>query len=213
MMLDQKQAFDEVVTRHAKDPAAVQADPRKPGLRPDLRAHCPVPRTTRRWRSSRTSIARAAADLIVVDTPPTAHTARLPRCAPATQRGDRLAGDRLVPAKLQGEGRLAVVARGRTGAYVLKRLAKFVGSKFIDDLAVFFTEVQRHPRRLPQACRGDDSRCCGSRASGSSLVASPEPMAVREAVGFHARLVRGGHAVHRLRGQQGPDLASRRARP
>jgi len=42
--------------------------------------------------------------------------------------------------KLKGErgSRWSVV--GKTGAYVLKRLAKFVGSKFIDDIGVFFTE-------------------------------------------------------------------------
>jgi anion-transporting ArsA/GET3 family ATPase len=76
---------------------------------------------------------------------------------------------------------------GRSGSFVLKRLAKFVGSRFLDDLAAFFTEFN-------DILGGFRSRAEETFALlrqpkvGFVLVASPEPVAIREALFFHQRL-------------------------
>src|SRR6266571_2833627 len=94
MMLDQKMAFDEVVQRHAKDPAAVT---------------------------------RILANPVYA------------------QISGSLAGSQeyAAMAKLHDfdrTGEWDTIVVGKPGAFVLKRLAKFVGSQFINDLGVFFTE-------------------------------------------------------------------------
>jgi hypothetical protein len=80
---------------------------------------------------------------------------------------------------------------GKTGAFVLKRLAKFVGSKFIDDLGVFFTEFNDILGGFRQ--RAEETFALLRQPHvGFVLVASPEPMAVGEALAFHERLTGAG---------------------
>ena len=138
MMLDQKRAFDEVVARHAKDPVAVQrilANPIYAQISSSLAgsqeyaamATLQELDATRRW------------DLIVVDTPPTSHALDF------LEAPQRLAAAIDSPAiewfrKLRGGGGGGWSVLGRSGSFVLSRLAKFVGSQFLEDLGVFFTE-------------------------------------------------------------------------
>jgi anion-transporting ArsA/GET3 family ATPase len=79
----------------------------------------------------------------------------------------------------------------KTGSFVLKRLAKFVGSKFIDDLGVFFTEFNDILGGFRKRAEETFALLRQPRV-GFVLVASPEPMAVREALAFHERLVGAG---------------------
>ena len=185
MMLDQKQAFDEVVTRHAKDPAAVQrilANPVYAQISGSLSGAQEYAAMAKLHEFDRTG----TWDLIVVDTPPTSHAldfldapTKLSEAidSPAVDWFRKLGG---------GESRWSLV--GKTGAYVLKRLAKFVGSKFIDDLGVFFTEFNDILGGFRQRAEETFALLRQSRV-GFLLVASPEPMAVREALAFHQRLV------------------------
>jgi anion-transporting ArsA/GET3 family ATPase len=70
-------------------------------------------------------------ELIVVDTPPTSHALDfLDAPRKLTEAIDSPAIDWF--RKLQGEGGSRWSFVGKTGAFVLKRLAKFVGCKFID---------------------------------------------------------------------------------
>ncbi len=185
MMLDQKQAFDEMVARHAKDPAAVQrilANPVYAQISGSLSGAQEYAAMAKLHDFDRTG----EWDLIIVDTPPSAHALDFldaPRKlseaidSPAIEWFRKLAGS--------GGSRWSLV--GKTGAYVLKRLAKFVGSKFIDDLAVFFTEFNDILGGFRQRAEETFSLLRQPRV-GFVLVASPEPMAVREALAFHHRL-------------------------
>src|SRR5205814_7766997 len=76
---------------------------------------------------------------------------------------------------------------GKTGAFVLKRLDKLVGSQFINDLAIFFTEFNDILGGFRKRAEETFALLRQSRV-GFLLVASPEPMAVREALYFHERL-------------------------
>ncbi|HEX7840431.1 MAG TPA: ArsA-related P-loop ATPase [Kofleriaceae bacterium] len=185
MMLDQKQAFDEVVARHAKDPAAVQrilANPVYAQISSSLSGAQEYAAMAKLHDFDRTG----EWQLIVVDTPPTAHALDFldaPRKLSEAIDSPAIEWFR----KLQGEGGSRWSLVGKTGAYVLKRLAKFVGSKFIDDLGVFFTEFNDILGGFRQRAEETFSLLRQPRV-GFLLVASPEPMAVREALAFHERL-------------------------
>lgn len=189
MMLDQKQAFDEVVARHAKDPAAVQrilANPVYAQISGSLAGAQEYAAMAKLHDFDRAG----GWDLIVVDTPPTAHALDFldaPRKLSEAIDSPAIEWFR----KLQGEGGSRWSFVGKTGSYVLKRLAKFVGSKFIDDLGVFFTEFNDILGGFRQ--RADETFALLRQPRvGFLLVASPEPMAVREALAFHERLVSAG---------------------
>jgi anion-transporting ArsA/GET3 family ATPase len=189
MMLDQKAAFDEVVARHAKDPAAVQrilANPVYAQISGSLAGAQEYAAMAKLHDFDRTG----KWDLIVVDTPPTAHALDfLDAPRKLSEAIDSPAIDWF--RKLQGSGGSRWSLVGKTGAFVLKRLAKFVGSKFIDDLGVFFTEFNDILGGFRQRAEETFSLLRQPRV-GFVLVASPEPMAVREALAFHQRLVTAG---------------------
>jgi anion-transporting ArsA/GET3 family ATPase len=185
MMLDQKQAFDEVVARHAKDPEAVRrilANPVYAQISGSLSGAQEYAAMAKLHDFDRSG----EWDLIVVDTPPTSHALDFldaPRKLSEAIDSPAIEWFR----KLQGEGGSRWSVVGKTGTYVIKRLAKFVGSKFIDDLGVFFTEFNDILGGFRQRAEETFTLLRQPRV-GFVLVASPEPMAVREALAFHRRL-------------------------
>jgi anion-transporting ArsA/GET3 family ATPase len=189
MMLDQKQAFDEVVSRHARDPAAVQrilANPVYAQISSSLAGAQEYAAMAKLHDFDRSG----QWDLVVVDTPPTAHALDFldaPRKLSEAIDSPAIEWFR----KLRGEGGSRWSLVGKTGAFVLKRLAKFVGSQFIDDLGIFFTEFNDILGGFRQRAEETFALLRQPRV-GFVLVASPEPMAVREALAFHERLVSAG---------------------
>ncbi len=189
MMLDQKQAFDEVVAKHAKDPAAVKrilANPVYAQISGSLAGAQEYAAMAKLHDFDQSG----NFDLIVVDTPPTAHALDfLDAPRKLSEAIDSPAIDWF--RKLQGEGGSRWSLVGKSGAFIIKRLAKFVGSKFIDDLSVFFTEFNDILGGFRQRAEETFALLRQPRV-GFLLVASPEPMAVREALAFHERLKTAG---------------------
>lgn len=186
MMLDQKRAFDEVVERHAKDPAAVKrilANPVYAQISGSLAGSQEYAAMAKLHELDATG----RFDLIVVDTPPTAHALDfLDAPEKLTQAIDSPAIEWF--RKLQGGGRSGWSLLGKSGSFVLARLAKFVGSQFLDDLGVFFTEFNDILGGFRQ--RAEETFALLRQPKvGFVLVSSPEPMALREALFFHERLV------------------------
>ena len=185
MMLDQKQAFDEVVAAHAQGSGGGEPHPREPGLRADLELARRRARVRRDGQAPRLR-SDGRWDTIVVDTPPTANALDfLDAPRKLAEAIDSPAVDWF--RKLQGgSGGWSLV--GKTGSFVLKRLAKFVGSQFLDDISVFFTEFNDILGGF--RTRADETFALLRQPRvGFVLVASPEPMAVREALFFHERLL------------------------
>ena len=189
MMLDQKQAFDEVVARHAKDPAAVKRILENPvyaqisGSLAGAQEYAAMAQLHEFDKSGKW-------DTIIVDTPPTSHALDfLDAPRKLSEAIDSPAIDWF--RKLQGGGGSRWSIVGKSGAFILKRLAKFVGSKFIDDLGVFFTEFNDILGGFRQRAEETFALLRQPRV-GFVLVASPEPMAVAEALAFHARLASAG---------------------
>jgi anion-transporting ArsA/GET3 family ATPase len=204
MMLDQKRAFDEVVERHAKDPAAVKrilANPVYAQISGSLAGSQEYAAMAKLHELDSTG----RFDLIVVDTPPTAHALDfLDAPEKLTQAIDSPAIEWF--RKLQGGGRSGWSLLGKTGSFVLARLAKFVGSRFLDDLGVFFTEFNDILGGFRQ--RAEETFALLRQPKvGFVLVSSPEPMALREALFFHERLVASkmplaGFVINRVHGHQ-----------
>jgi anion-transporting ArsA/GET3 family ATPase len=184
MMLDQKRAFDELVKAHASDPDAIKrilANPVYGQISGSLAGSQEYAAIAKVHDLDRTG----NYDLIVVDTPPTAHALDfLDAPEKLTNAIDSPAIDWFRRLRGQKVNRSVV---GRTGAYVLKRLSKFVGSRFLDDLAVFFTEFNEILGGFRQ--RAEETFALLRQDNvGFVIIASPEPMAVREALFFHERL-------------------------
>jgi anion-transporting ArsA/GET3 family ATPase len=187
MMLDQKRAFDEIVAQYASDPGAM--------------ARILENRIYQQISGSLTGAHEYAAmatldqlarerdyDLIVVDTPPTAHALDF-LDAPEKVAGaiDSPALEWFIkPFKTTGAFSLKLVGVG--GSFVLKRVAKFVGSSFLEQMARFFVEFQDVLKGFRERAR-DVDQLLRSDSVGFVCVASPEPAAVDEALFFHQRLV------------------------
>ncbi len=186
MMLDQKRAFDEMVESHAKDPEAVKrilANPVYVQISGSLAGSQEYAAMAKLHELDTTG----RFDLIVVDTPPTAHALDfLDAPGKLTEAIDSPAIEWF--RKLQGGGRSGWSVLGKSGSFVLARLAKFVGSQFLDDLGVFFAEFNDILGGFRQRAEGTFELLRQPKV-GFVLVSSPEPMALREALYFHERLV------------------------
>ena len=185
MMLDQKRAFDEVVARHASDPAAVKRILANP-IYAQISSSLAGSQEYAAMAKLQELEARDDFDLIVVDTPPTAHALDfLDAPEKLTNAIDSPAIEWFRKLREERSGGWSLV--GKTGTAVLKRLSQFVGSRFLDDLAVFFTEFNDILGGFRQRATETFALLRQERV-GFVLVASPEAMAMREALFFYERL-------------------------
>lgn len=186
MMLDQKRAFDDMVARYASDPDAVGRIIKNP-VYAQISGTLAGAQEYAAMAVLHELDADGELDRIIVDTPPTAHALDF------LDAPEKLSNAIDSPAiewfrKLRGGGSRGWSVVGRTGSYVLKRLSRFVGSQFLDDLAVFFTELNDVLGGFRQRAEETFSLLRTDKV-GFVLVASPEPMAIREALAFHRRLL------------------------
>jgi anion-transporting ArsA/GET3 family ATPase len=187
MMLDQKRAFDEIVERYAADPASM-----KRILDNRIYRQISGSLTGSHEYAAMAKLDQLARerdyDLIVVDTPPTAHALDfLDAPAKVASAIDSPAIEWFVkPFKATGKFSLKLVGVG--GSFVLKRVAKFVGSSFLEQMAQFFVEFKDVLDGFRARARDVDELLRSDRV-GFVLVAAPEPAAVDEALFFHERLV------------------------
>ncbi|HWE28025.1 MAG TPA: ArsA-related P-loop ATPase, partial [Polyangia bacterium] len=201
MMLDQKRAFDEIVERYAKDPASQKR----------IMGNRIYQQISSTLAGSHEYAAMAKLydlaggkkyDLIILDTPPTANALDF------LDAPERLTSAIDSPAiqwftkPYVAAGRFSLKAVGMGAAFVLKRLARFVGSAFLDDMAQFFVEFnailggfKERAREVFDLLRGSDVAFV--------LVSSAEPMSIDEALYFYDRLQAGklpfgGFVVNRV---------------
>jgi anion-transporting ArsA/GET3 family ATPase len=198
MMLDQKKAFDEMVESYAGDPEAVKrifANPLYQQIAGTLTGSQEYAALTKLQAFDQSD----EYDIIIVDTPPTSHA--LDFLDAPKKLSDAIDSPAIgMFRKMQEGGSLSVV--GRSGSYVFKKLSKFVGSKFLEDIGLFFTEFN-------DILGGFKSRADAVfellRRNDVSfvIVTSPESLAVDEALFFHERLAStdmpfGGFAVNKV---------------
>jgi anion-transporting ArsA/GET3 family ATPase len=187
MMLDQKRAFDEIVERYARD-----ADSRRRIFENRIYKQIAASLSGSHEYAAMAKLFQIDRerdyDMVVVDTPPTAHALDF------LDAPEKVAGAIESPMvewfmkPLQAGGRFSLKLIGRSGSFVLKRIAKFVGSDFLEDMAKFFVEFNDVLGGFRERAR-EVFALLRSDKVGFVLVAAPEPEAVDEALLFHKRLV------------------------
>ena len=210
MMLDQKRAFDEIVARYASDPTQQQRIFGNPIYR-EISSRLAGSHEYAAMSKLYEIAQEQRYDLIVLDTPPTANALDfLDAPERVTAAIDSPAIQWLIKPYLSA-GRFSLKAVGMGAAFVLRRLARFVGSAFLEDMAKFFVEFnvilagfRERAREVAEILRRDDV--------GFVLVSSAEPLSVDEAIFFHDRLVQsrmplGGFVVNRVHASGPPPLA------
>lgn len=130
-------------------------------------------------------------DLLVVDTPPTANAMDF---FEAPRKMVDLVGSPAVSLFLGGRGvagRFSLKLLSRGAAMVFRRLTRFVGGAFLDDVAQYFAAMQA----LLEGFRERASEVAGLLARPDVayvIVASPDRRAVDEALRFHERFCDSG---------------------
>lgn len=211
MMLDQKRAFDEIVARYARDPE-VQRRILNNRIYQGISATLAGSHEYAAVSKLHDIAATDAYDLIVLDTPPTENALDfLDAPQRVTQAIDSPAIQWFIKPYLSA-GTFSLKMVGMGGAFVLKRLARFVGSAFLEQMAQFFVEFNQvlagfHERSqaVYDLMRRD--------FVAFLLVCSPEPLSTDEALYFHERLraaqmPMGGFIVNRVH-PRGPDALGR----
>lgn len=184
MMLDMKQTFDELVTRHASSEAHKQ---RILGNRLYQYVSTSLAGTQEYMAMEKLHAVRRDErfDFIVLDTPPTTNALDF------LEAPHKLVGAIDSPVMRwfvdQLEGNKGLSFLGRGAAYVLRGLAKFTGAEFLDLVGQFVTDLnelfggfRQRAQAVYEDLRSDDVAFL--------IVTSPAPIAVGEAVFFSKKL-------------------------
>jgi anion-transporting ArsA/GET3 family ATPase len=186
MMLDVKRTWDDLVSRHAPDPGR-----RDRILRNRLYQQMSAALAGSQEYMAMEKLYELATDrdydLIVLDTPPTAHALDF---LEAPDRildflGNETARALLAPAL--GAGRLGLRLAQLGGGYIAKTLARFTGAEALADLGDFLQGFQGMYDGFKE--RAAAVRALLSRPEvGFVLVSSPASVSIDEALAFHERL-------------------------
>lgn len=186
MMLDVKRTWDDLVTRHAPDPAR-----RERILRNRLYQQMSSALAGSQEYMAMEKLYELATDrdydVIVLDTPPTAHA--LDFLEAPDRILDFLGNEtaRALLAPVAGAGRLGLRLAQLGGGYIAKTLARFTGQAVLSDLGDFlqgFQGMYDGFKERAAAVHGLLSR----PEVGFVLVTSPSPISIQEALAFHERL-------------------------
>ncbi len=186
MMLDVKRTWDDLVTRHAPDPHR-----RERILRNRLYQQMSSALAGSQEYMAMEKLYELATDrdydLIVLDTPPTAHA--LDFLEAPDRILDFLGNEtaRALLAPIAGAGKLGLRLAQLGGSYIAKTLARFTGQDVLGDLGDFLQGFQGMYDGFKE--RAAAVHALLSRPEvGFVLVTSPSPIAIDEALAFHERL-------------------------
>ncbi|MDB4970001.1 MAG: adventurous gliding motility protein [Myxococcales bacterium] len=187
MMLDQKRAFDEIVTRYAKDPESqkrIMSNRIYQQISSTLAGSHEYAAMAKLYEIA----GEGKYDLIILDTPPTANALDFLDAPERLTAAIDSSAIQWFTKPYMAAGRFSLKAVGMGAAFVLKRLARFVGSAFLEDMARFFVEFNSilggfrdRAREVFELLRGADVAFV--------LVSSADPMSVDEAIYFYDRLI------------------------
>jgi anion-transporting ArsA/GET3 family ATPase len=186
MMLDVKRTWDDLVARHAPDRERRERIYQN-RLYQQLSGALAGSQEFMAMEKLYELASERDYDLIVLDTPPTAHALDFLEAPDRVLDflGNETARAVLTPALAAGRIGMKFFQLG--GAYVAKTLARFTGGEVLRDLADFLAGFHGMYEGFEQ--RAGAVRALLSDASvGFILVASPAPLSVDEALVFHERL-------------------------
>lgn len=207
MMLDQKRAFDEVVSRYAQDPKVrerIYGNAIYQQISSSLAGSHEYAAMSKLYELAQ----RGEYDLLVLDTPPTENALDFLEAPDKVSRAIESEAIQWIirPTAQAGSWGLRVLGMG--SAFVLKGLARFVGSAFLSQMAEFFVEFSQVLVGFRERAREVNALLRRPEVA-FVLVCSPEPLSVDEALYFYDRLEKsklpvGGCIVNRVHAA-GPD--------
>ena len=213
MMLDQKRAFDEVVREYATDSAQVERIQKNriyQQISTTLTGSHEYAAMAKLYELSGSS----KYDLIVLDTPPTANALDfLDAPGKLVSAIDSPALQWFLKPYLDGKS-FSYKVVGFWGGSVLKRVAKFVGSRFLEDIGQFIGEFNTVLAGFRNRA-SDVLDLLRKPDVAFVVVCAPSPLTVDEALFFHERLTtqampHGGFVVNRVHAH-GPPPPQREA--
>lgn len=194
MMLEPKQAFDEMVRRYA--PGGTAAVERLLASRIYQQLSSRLAGSQEYAAMEKLHAVRLSEryELIVLDTPPTANALDFLDAPRKMVDAVESPAVHLFVSAYEKAGRLSLNLLGFGAAYVVRRLARFTGGQFLDDIAAFLAELsvllggmrERAAQVLELLAREE---------VGFVVVTAPDPRAIDEAIGLHRRLLEGGLPV------------------
>jgi anion-transporting ArsA/GET3 family ATPase len=186
MMLDVKRTWDDLVTRHAPEPAR-----RERILRNRLYQQMSSALAGSQEYMAMEKLYELATDrdydVIVLDTPPTAHALDF---LEAPDRildflGNETARALLAPAAAAGKLGLRLAQLG--GGYIAKTLARFTGQAVLSDLGEFLQGFHGMYEGFKERAAAVHA-LLSTPEVGFVLVTTPNPVAIGEVLAFHERL-------------------------
>ena len=188
MMLDQKRAFDEVVLRYAQGDALQQRIMNNAiyqQIASSLAGSHEYAAVSKLYELS----VDGRYDLIVLDTPPTENALDFLDAPDKVSQAVDSPTLQWIAKPTAQAGTWGLRMLGMGGAFVMRGLARFVGSQFLQQMAEFFVEFSQvmtgfrdRAQKVQELLRKPEV--------GFVLVCSPEPLSIDEALYFHERLVR-----------------------
>lgn len=186
MMLDQKRAFDEIVARYATD-ATTRARIYQNRIYQEISSRLTGSHEYAAMAKLYEVVQEGKYDLVVLDTPPTANALDfLEAPERVTAAVDSPAIQWFVKPYLAA-GRFSLKAVGMGAAFVLKRLARFVGSDFLEDMAQFFVEFNTTLTGFRERAT-QVSNLMRQPDVSFILVSSAEPLSIDESLFFRDKL-------------------------
>jgi anion-transporting ArsA/GET3 family ATPase len=189
-MLDMKHAFDEMVRRYAPDPAAAQRL-LSSRIYQQLSARLAGSQEYAAMEKLHSLWQAQTYRLLVLDTPPTANALDFldaPRKMVEAVESPAL---HLFVSAYRKAGRLSLNALNFSAAYVVRRLARFTGGDFLDDIAGFLAELSVLLGGMHQRA-AQITELLTRPETGFVVVTGPDPCAIDEAIVLHERLASSG---------------------
>ncbi len=190
MMLDQKQTFDEMVLRHAPDAETAQR----------LLASKIYQQLSARLAGAQEYAAMEKLDaihqekiydLLLLDTPPTANALDFLDAPQKMIAAVDSPAVQLFTNAYDKAGKLSLNVLGFGAAFVIRRLARFTGGDFLDDIAKFLSELSGLLGGMRERA-GRVIELFSLDEVGFIVVTSPDPRSINEAIDLNDRLISSG---------------------
>jgi anion-transporting ArsA/GET3 family ATPase len=213
MMLDPKRTFDDMVRRYAPDNATMERLLRS-RMYHQISSRLAGAQEYAAMEKLHAIRQTDSYDLLVLDTPPTTNALDFLEAPKKMVDAVESPAISLFVNAYRRAGKLSLGMLGFGAAYVVRRLARFTGHSFLDDIAHFLGDLSgllggMHDRAAHVMA------LLTSDEVGFVIVTSPDPRSIDEALGFHDRLVQGGmepaavivNRVHPLVTEEVPEQA------
>lgn len=193
MMLDQKRTFDEVISRHAADQEAVDRI-LKNKLYRELSSRLAGGQEYAAMEKLHEVVQTKRFDLLVLDTPPTVNAFDFLEAPKKMVDLLDSAAVKLFVSSYETAGKLSFKLLSMGSRFVFKRIARFVGGKFLDDLAEFFADMHSTLPGFGERA-AEVTTLLASDDTGFIIITSPDRRAISQATLFYERLKKDGYPL------------------